>query len=441
MSIHSKDGNTWLTKLERIGQISANDAEVVFNNLGHIIDADMLKEQYRGLSPKKAIGIDKVTKEAYGRDLGENINKLLQRIRRGIYKPKPARIVEIPKEDGSTRPLAISCLEDKLVQASVSQILSTIYEPRFLSCSYGFRAGKSAHDALKALSQATFKNWDGAVIEIDIRKYFNTIPHEALMTMLRSKMSDQRFVRLIEILIKAPILEEGGILQNKEGCPQGSILSPILANIYLHHAVDEWFEEVKHSHLKGSAEEVRYADDLVFCFKTMDDAKRFYEVLPKRLEKYGLEMHMEKSQLLEAGHLAAERASQNGMRLGTFNFLGFTCYWGKTKKGYWRLKYSSRKDRFTTKLKGLREYLRGNLNTRDTLGTLRVVVRVVTGWLNYHSISDNGRRVSSFIEESRKIIYRWFNRRGSKKMDWTTCGRILEEINFPRRCKTKSMFT
>src|ERR1700744_5779477 len=180
MSVHSKTDKTWSTKLARIGELSATNTKVIFNNLGHIMDADMLKEQYHKLSPKKAKGIDGLTKQTYGENLDENICNLIKKIRRGTYQPKPARITEIPKEDGSTRPLAISCFEDKLVQLAVSDILNNIYEPLFLPGSFGFRAGKGCHDALKALNQATYKNWNGAVVEIDIRKYFNTIPHQEL---------------------------------------------------------------------------------------------------------------------------------------------------------------------------------------------------------------------------------------------------------------------
>jgi len=440
MSIHSEDGYTWLTKLDRIGDLSANDAGIVFNNLGHIINADMLKEAYRLLPSKRAVGIDKVTKGGYGKKLDENIKHLMLNIRKGTYLPKASRVVEIPKEDGSTRPLAISCLEDKLVQTAVSIILGKIYEPLFYPCSYGFRPNKNCHDALKALNQATFKNWDGAIIEIDIRKYFNTIPHSELMKILGNKISDRRFMRLIETLIKAPILEDGKELENKAGTPQGSIISPILANIYLHHVLDEWFHQIKTTHLRGRAEEIRYADDVVFCFQHMDDAKRFYQALPKRLMKYGLRMHEDKSKLLEAGHIAATRAATCQKRLLTFNFLGFTGYWGKSRKGYWRLKYTSRRDRFTSKLKGLRAYLQKNLNTRDTLGMLRAVMKVVKGWINYHAVSDNQRRVSSFLEEVKRAIYKWFNRRGSKKMNWTTCQKILKAIDHPPNYKIKSMF-
>lgn len=441
MTVHCKDGKRWLTKLERIGELSTKNGEIIFNNIGHIIDVDMLKEQYQKLDGKKARGIDGLTKQAYGESLDENISNLIKRIRRGTYKPKPARITEIPKEDGSMRPLAISCFEEKLVQLTVSTILNKIYEPLFLASSFGFRAGKSCHEALKALNQATFKNWNGAAVEIDIRKYFNTIPHKELMDILRNKISDNRFMRLIEVLITAPIIEHGEVKENTRGCPQGSIISGILSNIYLHHVIDIWFESIKRPHLHGRADLIRYADDMVFCFQYMKDAKRFYKALPKRLEKFGLTMHDEKSQLIATGHYAAQKANKEGKRLATFNFLGFTCYWGKSKNGYWRLKFTSRKDRFSAKLKGLRKFLRENLNTDNTQETLQKAASVIQGWVNYHNISDNYKRVQSFIHHSREIIFKWFNRKGGqRKMTWQKCNRILEEIGLSQHCKTKSMF-
>lgn len=287
MTVHSNDRKSWLTKLERIGEISANNPSIIFNNIGQVIDADMLGEQYQRLDGKKAIGIDKVTKVVYGENLGENINALIKRIRRGTYKPKPSRITEIPKEDGSKRPLAISCVEDKLVQSAVSALLTKIYEPLFLPCSYGFRPGQNCHDALKALMSSTFPNMNGAIVEIDIRKYFNSIPHSVMMELLRRKISDQRFLRLIEVLITAPIMEGNKEVKNTCGCPQGSIISTIMANIYLHHVIDEWFETIKRSQFRGRAELIRYADDMVYTFERPEEAKRFYNVLPKRLAKYG----------------------------------------------------------------------------------------------------------------------------------------------------------
>ncbi|MCW5583201.1 MAG: group II intron reverse transcriptase/maturase [Gammaproteobacteria bacterium] len=441
MSVHSKDGRTWLTKLERIGELSTSDKHTVFNNIGHLICIDMLKEQYHQLEGNKAIGIDNVTKLTYGENLDENLNTLIKRIRRGTYEPKPSRICEIPKEDGSTRPLAISCFEDKLVQSAVSTILGKIYEPLFLPCSYGFRPNQNCHDALKALNQLTMKNRNGAIIEIDIRKYFNSIPHAVLMKLLEKKISDKRFLRLVNVLITAPILENENICKNTCGCPQGSIVSPIIANIYMHYVIDEWFDEIKHKSMRGKADQVRYADDMVFTFEWQREAKRFYEVLPKRLKKYGLEMHMDKSQLISAGHIPALRAHNEGKRLQTFNFLGFTCYWGKSKSGFWRLKYTSRKDRFAAKLKGLRNYLWENLNTDEPADILKTVSRVIKGWLNYHHISDNGRRVEAFLQCSRRIIFKWFNRKGRKHpLTWEQYNRKLDAIGFPKKGKTISMF-
>lgn len=381
------------------------------------------------------------TKAAYSERLDENITSLIVRIRRGTYHPQAARITEIPKEDGSKRPLALSCIEDKLVQLAVSDFLSSVYEPLFLPCSYGFRPGLNCHAALKALQQQTFRNWNGAVVEIDIRKYFNTIPHTELMNLLRKKTSDRRFLRLVEVSITAPVIRGKEISENEQGCPQGSALSPILANIYLHHVIDEWFAQITRSHIHGRAEMVRYADDMVFTFEFFSEAKRFFRRLPKRLNKYGLELHCDKSQLIPAGHIAAMRANQSGKRLPTFNFLGFTCYWGKTRKGHWRLKLSSRKDRFAAKLKGLRDFLWRNLNAPNKRLVLNTIIRVIRGWINYHCISDNQRRVRQFIFQSTRIIYRWFNRKGvRRRMTWKTLNIILKMLGFPSRWKTRSLF-
>ncbi|NHB98704.1 reverse transcriptase domain-containing protein [Photorhabdus stackebrandtii] len=441
MTVHSKDGPSWLTKLERIGEKSASNKQQVFNNLGHLLNSDMLKGQFLWLDGSKAVGIDRMTKAAYGEHLDENIQNLILRIRRGTYHPKAARITEIPKEDGSKRPLAISCTEDKFVQLAVSDILSRIYEPLFMPCSYGFRSGLNCHAALKALQQQTYSNWKGAVVEIDIRKYFNTIPHSELMELLRKKISDRRFLRLIEVLITAPVMMGKAVSSNDRGCPQGSILSPVLANIYQHHVIDEWFDEISYSHIHGRAEMVRYADDMVFTFQYPREAKRFYKVLPKRLNKYGLALHEDKSQLIPAGHIAAMRANQSGKRLPTFNFLGFTCYWGKARKGFWRLKFTSRKDRFAAKLKGLRDFLWKDMNTTDKRLILNIVIRVVRGWINYHGISDNRRRVKQFIHQSRRIIFRWFNRKGGRRrLTWKQLELILKMLGYPSRWKTHSMF-
>jgi RNA-directed DNA polymerase len=440
MTVHTACGEQKTTKLECIGKRAIHRKDTVFNNIGYVVDLELLHECYQELDGKKSIGIDRVTKEAYGRKLEDNLQDLLARIRRHAYKPQASRVVEIPKEDGSTRPLAISCFEDKIVQLAVSKILTAVFEPQFLPCSYGYREGVNGHEALRALMKYSNQMTKGATLEIDLRKYFNSIPHDKLQGILAEKISDKRLLKLIEKLIRAPIVTNGKAELNRLGCPQGSIISPILSNIYLHHVVDRWFSEISKSHLQGKAEMVRFADDMVFVFQKSEDAEKFYKVLPKRLEKYGLKLHEDKSRLLKSGSKEAEAAEKRGERLPTYKFLGFLCYWGKSRNGRWRLKYKSRADRFTGKLKGLREYLGKSLN-QETKSTIARVKRIVVGWVNYHAISDNQRRVSSFILWSKRALFRWINRKGGqRKMNWTTFEKLLKDTKYPHNFKTTSMF-
>ncbi|BAG39602.1 reverse transcriptase [Orientia tsutsugamushi str. Ikeda] len=378
MAVHSIDRNTWLTKLERIKLLSSKNQDIKFNNLGHIIDLKMLEEQYKELDSKKAIGMDGITKEDYGKKLKANLLSLLTRIRKGQYQAKPARIVKIPKEDGGKRPLVISCFEDKIIESAVSKILNSVFEPIFLKYSYGFRPKLNAHDALRELNRLTYNFNKGAIVEIDITKCFNTIKHCELMEFLRKRISDKKFLRLIMKLIETPIIENGTIVTNKEGCRQGSIVSPILANVFLHYVIDSWFAKISEENLIGQTGMVRYCDDMVFVFESEADAKRFYDVLPKRLNKYGLNINEAKSQMIKSGRDHAANLAKQGKKIASYNFLGFTCYWGKSRFGTtWRLKYTSRRDRFTEKLKGLRKYLRGQLNTLDKTQTLSQVIRVI----------------------------------------------------------------
>jgi len=443
MTVHSQDGPTWSIKLERIKLLSSQNQDIKLNNVGHIIDLEMLEEHYRELSSKKAVGIDEVTKAAYGKNLETNLNTLIKSIRRGQYRPKAARTTRIPKEDGSTRPLVISCFEDKVVELTVSKILNCIFEPIFLEYSYGYRPKRNAHDALRALNRLTYQFNKGAIVEIDITQCFNTIPHQELMDFLKQRVSDKKFLQLMKKLIEAPIIQDNTIALNKEGCRQGSIVSPILANIFLHYVIDNWFKQLSDKHIKGRTGLVRFCDDMVFVFEHEEDAKKFYEVLPKRLNKYGLNINETKSQLLKSGSAHAETFSLEGKKINSYNFLGFTCYWYRSRFGHtWRLKYTTRKDRFSEKLKGLRTYLRTQLNKQNKTQILYQVIKVVKGWINYHGISDNQRRVSSFIYFSKHIIHRWFNRMGGKhKMNWKKLGDIQKKVNFPENWKTVSMFT
>ena len=442
MTAQTEGGQQETTKLERIGKRAKFRKGTVFNNIGHCVDLDLLRESYRLLDGQKAIGIDNVTKAAYGVNLEGNLQNLLAKIRRYAYKPQSSRMVEIPKEDGTTRPLAIACFEDKIVQHAVAKMLTAIFEPEFLPCSYGYREGTNAHEALRALMKHSNQNSDGAILEIDLRKYFNSIPHATLQGILREKISDKFFLKLVEKLIRAPILVNGKAELNRVGCPTGSIISPILSNIYLHYAVDNWFNEISKTHLLGRAKEVRFADDMVFVFQFKEDAEKFYAVLPKRLGKYGLELHEDKSSLIPSGSKAAKAAELRQERLPTYKFLGFTCYWGKSRKRGWRrLMYKSRSDRFTGKLNELRTNLKKSLN-KETHEALERVKKIIVGWVNYNAISDNQWRVKSFIQQTKRILFGWINRKGGKrKMNWDKFGRLLERIKFPCFFKTVSMFT
>jgi group II intron reverse transcriptase/maturase len=441
MTVHS-DRESGPTKLDRVRYRAKASPKTVFNNLAHVLSIELLHEAFASISGSKAIGIDKVTKGLYRQDLDANIIRLHQEIRTGRYRPRAARIVQIPKEDGSTRPLAISCFEDKIVQWAVAKILEVIYEPLFLPCSYGFRPEHNCHEALRALSWAAYNSKEGALIEIDIRKCFNRIPHDHMLTFLEKKIKDKRLLRLIWKLMTMPILEDGIAQDSDIGCPQGSIVSPILCNIFLHYVVDEWFHEISKTHLSGKTELIRYADDMVFIFERKVDAERVFRVLNKRLNKFGLEMHEAKSALLPFGRMTASLMSETKQKMPTFMFLGFTCYWGRALKGFWRLKYTSRKDRYTATLKQFRKLLRENLNTEDEAYLMRSIIRRMKGWINYHAISDNGRRVNSFILNIKRILLRWFNRRSQRKpMTWEKLAMRLEELKFPKSFKTTSMFT
>ena len=440
MTVHRQDGMQQTTKLERIGKLAQEQKDTLFNNLWQAVDLTLLRKSYQELDGKKAVGTDGVTKAAYGAGLEDNLQDLLRRIRQGGYKPKPTRRVEIPKEDGSSRPLEIACLEDKLVQEVVATILTAVYEPLFLPCSYGYRAGVNGHAALKSLMKYSNQNRTGATVEIDLEQYFNSIPHAVLLDILGKKIKDKYFLKLIGTLLRTPLMEENKVILNKRGSPQGSIVSPILSNIYLHYVVDEWFYEIRRTHLKGRAELIRFADDMVWVFEHQAEAKRFYEVLPKRLEKYGLKLHTGKSRLINSGSRWAEEAHARGERLVTYKFLGFVCYWGQSRNGSWRLKYKSRSDRITSKLKGLRKYLKGNLGT-ETQVVIRQVKRIVRGWINYHAISDNQRAVGSFILRSKRILIKWLNRKGGqRKLNWEKFSNMLERLDYPKSFKTTSMF-
>lgn len=437
MTTRRDGGNSWSTKLQRVRSLSQRDTSVVFNNLGHIIDLEMLRYCYQQLDGKKAAGVDGVTKKSYGDNLGPNLESLLVKIRRGTYQPKASRIVEIPKEDGSRRPLAISCLEDKIVQSALNMVLQAIYEPVFLPCSYGFRPETGTKKALTDLIKLMHNTPNGAVIEIDIRKYFNSVPHKSLMKLLETKINDRRLLGLLQKLMIAPTLDESGKPQlNKLGVPQGSIVSPILANIYLHHVIDLWVKELS-TFFNGGIHVIRYADDMVFVLRNRSDAERLYRTIPKRLAKYGLEMSMEKSSIVPCGTWVISDILAQDRPMPKFKFLGFEVMWSempkRDKRGRrcYRPRVKPRRDRMNQRLREIRNFLKENLNATNHMSVVRKVKQVVHGWSNYFAVSDCDSHIWNFCNKARRLVFRWFNRRGKRGCAcWQKVQRILESVKF-----------
>jgi group II intron reverse transcriptase/maturase len=423
---------------------SRRDTGAVFENIGHQINLEMLGSCFHSLDGSKAMGIDNVTKEQYGQNLEDNLKQLLTKIRRGSYHPQPSRIVEIPKSDGSLRPLAIACFEDKIVQEAVRRVVEAIYEPLFLPCSHGFRPQRGCHTALIDLNTNLTSRNNGAVLEIDLRKYFNTIPHSPLVRMLELKIQDQRFLHLIIKLLKAPTLsEEGVVIRNEIGSPQGSILSPVIANIYLHYVLDAWFAWINGSQFGGTGTIVRYADDAVFTFRSLPHAEQFRVLLEKRLGEFGISINEAKTKVLVSGPIEAERSHRLGTEMPTFTFLGFLHVWGastnrKTDKVFYRVKRRTCPQRFKKKLAEIKADIRKNRHNKYIVPR---VGRIVQGYLNYFAINDNSKRISQFVHEVRRTLFKYLNRRSQRRsFDWPSFAEALKRERFPKAKILRNLF-
>lgn len=423
------------TKLDRIEQRSRKDPKAIFNNLGHVLDMDLLRVCFHSLDGRKAVGVDRITKEQYERKLESNLQELLKRIRNGSYYPRPSRIIEIPKADGSMRPLAISCIEDKIVQEAVRRILERIYEPHFLDCSYGFRPNRNAHQALAALDKRLLKKSCQAVVDIDMRKYFNTIPHKPLGRLLQLRIRDKRFLCLIIKLLKAPTLDKGGkIERNEVGSPQGSILSPLLANIYLHYVLDEWFISSQ-AQIKGTGHMVRFADDVLFTFGSLKEAEMFHKQLIIRLEAFGLTVNAPKTRIIPCGSRVARGYAKAGKQMPTFCFLGFLHAWGqsmnrKCKEIFWRMKRRTDPVRFRKKLAEIKIHL---MRYRHSKRIIPYTISIVRGYMNYFAVNDNVVRISQFLAEVKRLLFRALNRRSEKRSyTWERFQKILDLNSYPR---------
>ena len=321
--------NHTATKLKRVAQLSGENPRMEFKWLMPHVNKEFLIGCFNELDGRKAVGADRMTKEEYGKDLEKNIEDLIFRMKEKSYYPSPVREVLIPKDKGKYRPLGISNLEDKLVQLAFSKILEAIYEPIFEDCSFGFRRGRSCHDAIRSCQQYILRNQVNIIIDVDFENFFGEIHHKKLVALLRMKIKDERFIRYIVRMLKAGVLSDGELKITDEGTPQGSCCSPILSNVFAHYALDTWFNTTVKQYARGEVAMYRYCDDFLICCELQEDANRIQKALKGRTERFSLKMNMDKAKRINFSRAEARR----GVKQGTFDFLGFTFYLGKTRKG------------------------------------------------------------------------------------------------------------
>lgn len=404
------------TRLSRIAEVARTRPKERLTSLAHLLDKQMLWDSHLELPADKATGIDEVTKAEYEINLEANLEDLVARMKRQAYKPQPSRRTYIPKDEKNLRPLGIPAYEDKIVQKAMSKILNAIYEQRFLNHSFGFRPGRNQHQALRELDRIIMRQPMRYVVDADIKGFFNHVDHDWLMKFLAHDIADPNLLRLIRRFLKAGIIENGTFEETTEGTPQGGLISPILGNVYLHYALDLWFEmEVKRRLCKGKAAMVRFADDFVCCFEREEDAKAFYAELVGRLKQFNLSIAEEKTKIIRFGKGSESENDQDGRRKpGTFDFLGFRHTWGKGKSGKYRLLRKTSAKKFRTKVKAFADYIRRNRHMKEQELVAEVSAKL-NGHYQYYGVSDNITGIQAYYRAVLFLIRKWRNRRGQKR--------------------------
>ena len=419
------------TKLERIAKLAKDLQGAPLQTLAHHIDVDWLREAHRRTRKSGATGVDGTTAKQYAEHLEENLQALLDRVKAGTYRAPPVRRVHIPKGDGSqTRPIGIPTFEDKILQRAVAMVLEAVYEQEFYDFSYGFRPGRSALQACEVLQNTTMRMAGGWVLEVDIRKFFDTVDHEHLRQILGRRIRDGALLRLIGKWLNAGVMEGLELSHPDAGTPQGGVISPLLANIYLHEVLDEWFVREVQPRLKGRAALVRYADDLLFVFAHKDDAERVLAVLPKRFGKYGLELHPDKTRLVPFHRPDRDDVDNDG--LGTFDLLGFTHHWGLSRKGKWVVKKRTAKDRISRTLRRIARWCREHRHD-DVEVQQRALARRLNGHYAYFGVTSNYAALARVWHEAKAIWRKWLGRRSQKGIvNWAAMHVLLERFPLPK---------
>jgi group II intron reverse transcriptase/maturase len=413
--------------LERVRHAAKQRKKEKFTALLHHVSTELLRESFLALKRQAATGADGVTWQDYAADLEGNLERLHGQIHRGSYRAQPVRRRMIPKPDGRQRPLGITALEDKIVQRAVVTILNAIYEEDFLGFSYGFRSGRSQHDALDALSMgihAARVNW---VLDADIRSFFDQIDQSWLVRFLKHRIGDERILRLVNKWLKAGVLDEGQWSVSERGTPQGAVISPLLANVYLHYVFDLWAQQWRRREAKGKMIIVRYADDLIAGFEHESDARAFWDAMRERFERFGLELHGDKTRLLEFGRYATERRQRRGQgKPQTFQFRGVVFICGKTRRGSFQLQRRTRADRMRTRLKEIKEVLRTHMHA-PIPEQGRWLRQVLTGYFAYHAVPTNMRSLAAFRFCVARTWRRVLSRRSQKsRVNWERMNKIAD---------------
>jgi RNA-directed DNA polymerase len=414
--------------LERIRKVAKERKKERFISLLHYISIDLLDEAFYELKADAAPGVDRLTWKDYEADLDHNLEDLHDRVQRGAYRALPSRRVYIPKPDGRQRPLAVAALEDKIVQRATVALLNEIYEEDFLGFSYGFRPGRGTHDALDALCVGIVSKKVSYILDADIRSFFDEISQKWLIRFLEHRIGDRRIIRLIQKWLKAGILEDGIVSVSEKGTGQGSVISPLLANIYLHYVLDLWAERWRRREAAGDMIFVRYADDFIVGFQHEGDARRFLDEMRKRLQEFALSLHPEKTRLIEFGRFAAERRKRRGLgKPETFNFLGFTFICGKTLSGKFQIQRKTRQDRMHAKLRKIKETLRRCMH-RPIPEQGKWLGQVIRGYFNYHAVPTNARALDVFRHHVTDLWRRTLRRRSQKdRTTWIRMTKLADD--------------
>jgi RNA-directed DNA polymerase len=419
------------TGLRKVAERAKREPATQFHSLAHLIDEQLLAGAYARLKSDAAVGVDGITKEQYGQDLQSKLRDLHERLKSKSYRHQPILRVHIPKEKkGQTRPIGISATEDKVVQNALREVLEAVYEQTFTDCSYGFRPGRSAHGAVRALTRAVDEGKANWILEFDVVSFFDSVRRTQLMEMLQERVADGSLLRLIGKCLHVGVLDGAVFTEPSEGTVQGSTLSPLLGNVYLHTVLDRWFAEEVRPRLRGKATFIRYADDGVFGFERQDDAERVMAVLSKRMERFGLTLHPEKTRLLDFRRPSRSRGE--GRSPTTFDFLGFCWYYRRTRKGSWTVACKTRRARLVRAIQRVYGWCRRNrhLPVREQHVQL---VRRVQGHINYFGVNGNIISLRRFVYQVERSWHKWLNRRSQRaRLDWERFQDLLKSLPLPR---------